>query len=59
MRAPGQRARVLLHCRRFLEPSYANLLARDYQFGANLLTDDDLNEWLKPRIPASTDLPQA
>ena len=48
VRAPGQRARVLLHCRRFLEPSYANLLARDYQFGANLLSDEDLSNWLKP-----------
>ncbi len=46
VRAPGQRARVLLHCKRFLEPSYASLLAPDYQFGANLLTDADLTAWL-------------
>ncbi len=46
VRAPGQRARVLLHCRRFLEPSYASLLAPDYQFGANLLEDSDLAAWL-------------
>jgi Rad3-related DNA helicase len=46
VRAPGQRARVLLHCRRFLEPSYASLLARDYQFGKNVLSDEDLSEWL-------------
>ncbi len=46
VRAPGQQARVILHCRRFLEPAYASLLARDYQFGANVLTDADLNAWL-------------
>lgn len=46
VRAPSQRARVLLHCRRFLEPGYASLLARDYQFGKNVLTDEDLSAWL-------------
>ena len=46
VRAPGQRARVILHCRRFLEVSYASLLAPDYQLGANLHTDADLAAWL-------------
>ena len=46
VRAPGQHARVLLHCQRFLEPSYASLLAAEYQFGLNLLDDDDLSAWL-------------
>ena len=46
VRAPGQRARVILHCRRFLEESYAALLAPDYQLGANLHTDEDLAAWL-------------
>ena len=46
VRAPGQRARVLLHCRRFGELSYAQLLAHDYQFGQNLTTDADLAAWL-------------
>ena len=46
VRAPGQRARVLLHCRRFAELSYAQLLAPDYQFGQNLHTDADLRTWL-------------
>jgi len=54
VRAPGQRARVLLHCRRFLEPSYASLLAHDYQFGANLLSDDDLASWLASGVPANS-----
>ncbi len=46
VRAPGQRARILLHCRRFAEVSYAQLLAPDYQFGQNLIDDDDLTTWL-------------
>ena len=46
VRAPGQRAKVLLHCRRFAELSYARLLDRDYQFGATLSTDIELAEWL-------------
>ena len=46
VRAPGQRARVILHCKRFLEPSYASLLAPEYQLGANLLADSDLAAWL-------------
>ena len=54
VRAPGQRARVLLHCRRFLEPSYATLLAHDYQFGANLLSDEDLISWLNSGVPAGS-----
>ncbi len=46
VRAPGQSARVILHCRRFLEPAYASLLAPEYQLGANVLDDDDLTAWL-------------
>lgn len=48
VRAPGQRARVLLHCRRFAELSYAQLLAPDYQFGQNLHSDAELAAWLSP-----------
>jgi DNA excision repair protein ERCC-2 len=33
VRAPGQRARVLLHCRRFAEPGYERLLAPEYRSG--------------------------
>jgi len=46
VRAPGQRARVLLHCRRFAEPGYERLLAREYQGGRRILEDDDLSAWL-------------
>ena len=47
VRAPGQRARVILHCQRFLEPAYARLLALEYQLGTNLLDDADLSRWLE------------
>ncbi|MBP7143466.1 MAG: helicase [Opitutaceae bacterium] len=47
VRGPGQHANVLLHCRRFGEPAYASLLAADYQFGSNILTDGDLAAWLE------------
>ncbi len=46
VRAPGHRARVILHCRRFLDTSYASLLAPEYQLGTNLHTDADLAAWL-------------
>ncbi len=47
VRAPGQQARVILHCRRFLEPTYASLLAPEYQFGTNLLDTETLAAWLE------------
>ena len=46
VRAPGQRARVLLHCRRFAEPGYERLLAPEYRTGRKILEDDDLDAWL-------------
>jgi DNA excision repair protein ERCC-2 len=46
VRAPGQRAKVILHCRRFIEPAYASLLDRDYQFGQTLASNSDLSVWL-------------
>jgi len=46
VRAPGQRAKVLLHCRRFVEPAYAALLDREYQFGETITTDAELAAWL-------------
>ena len=47
VRAPGQKAKVLLHCRRFAEPSYASLLATDYQFFSEIATEADLVGWLQ------------
>ncbi|MDI1251137.1 MAG: helicase C-terminal domain-containing protein, partial [Lacunisphaera sp.] len=46
VRAPGQHAKVLLHCRRFAEPSYASLLAADYQMFKEIANDADLQGWL-------------
>lgn len=46
VRAPGQHARVLLHCRRFAEPGYERLLGAEYQSGRRLLDGDDLAAWL-------------
>jgi DNA excision repair protein ERCC-2 len=46
VRAPGQNARVLLHCRRFAEPGYERLLGLEYQSGRRILEEDDLASWL-------------
>lgn len=46
VRAPGQHAKVLLHCRRFAEPSYAGLLAADYQMFTEITAEADLQSWL-------------
>ncbi|HEY5079111.1 MAG TPA: helicase C-terminal domain-containing protein, partial [Opitutaceae bacterium] len=46
VRAPGQSARILLHCRRFAEPGYDRLLAPEYQSGRRILEDEDLAAWL-------------
>ncbi|MDO8539590.1 MAG: helicase C-terminal domain-containing protein [Opitutaceae bacterium] len=52
VRAPGQRARVVLHCRRFLDPSYTNLLASEYQEGTRIIDDDQLAAWLRRTVRA-------
>jgi len=46
VRAPGQAARVLLHCQRFAEEGYEELLAREYRNGRRILDGDDLAGWL-------------
>ena len=46
VRAPGQKTKVLLHCRRFAEVSYASLLAPEYQLGPHLATEAELAAWL-------------
>jgi Rad3-related DNA helicase len=46
VRAPGQDARVVLHCRRFAEPSYRDLLAAEYRDGAIVTDDAALAAWL-------------
>ena len=51
VRAPGQSAKVLLHCRRFAEPAYASLLAPEYQLGRHVLDATDLAAWLAAPAP--------
>ncbi len=46
VRAPGQRAHVILHCRRFLDTTYSSLLAPEYQLGTSLHDDLALTAWL-------------
>lgn len=46
VRAPGQHAKILLHCRRFAETSYASLLAPEYQHGVPISSDEELAGWL-------------
>ena len=47
IRAPGHRARVLLHCRRFSETSYRELLAPEYQSGRWIPDDEVFSSWLE------------
>lgn len=46
VRAPGHRATVLLHCRRFAEKSYRELLDPELQSAPVLDGDDVLTAWL-------------
>jgi len=48
VRAPGQHARIVLHCRRFAEASYLNLLAPEYRQGTEITSDAELARWLLP-----------
>lgn len=58
VRAPGHHARILLHCRRFAEPAYAELLAPAYQGGVTLTTDTDLAAWLAQPSPPQAGSPR-
>ena len=46
VRAPGQQAKVLLHCCRFAEPSYTRLLAPEYHTSILVDSDEALAAWL-------------
>ncbi len=46
VRAPGQHATVLLHCRRFAEKSYRDLLDPELQHAPALDSDELLTSWL-------------
>ncbi|MDF9833169.1 DNA excision repair protein ERCC-2 [Ereboglobus sp. PH5-5] len=46
VRAPGQRAKVLLHCRRFADKSFHDLLAPEYRASLRIANDEELKNWL-------------
>ncbi|WOO39272.1 helicase C-terminal domain-containing protein [Rubellicoccus peritrichatus] len=46
VRAPGQQAKVLLHCRRFREEQYQELLDSDFVPEQTIRADDELENWL-------------
>lgn len=47
VRAPGQQARVLLHCRRFAHEAYRAALSPEYGDPEVLASDEDLDSWLR------------
>jgi Rad3-related DNA helicase len=47
VRAPGHRAKVLLHCRRFSLASYRSLLAPEYRGGTIIASDAELMAWFE------------
>jgi DNA excision repair protein ERCC-2 len=53
VRAPGQHARVLLHCRRFAQQSYTNLLAEEYRQGCEIKSEEGLLNWHQGKYSVS------
>ena len=45
VRAPGQQARGLLHCKRFAQQSYTNLLAEEYRQAYEIKSEEGLLNW--------------
>ena len=45
-RAPGQKAKILLHCKRFSSPQYKILLAEEYQTNTIIRNKNELEIWL-------------
>ena len=46
VRAPGQRASVLLHCRRFSDPAYHRFLDEELGIGTTIGNTQDLEQWI-------------
>jgi Rad3-related DNA helicase len=46
VRAPAHQAKILLHCQRFAEKSYSDLLHPDHQPRAFIFSADELGQWL-------------
>ena len=51
IRAPGQQARVLLHCRRFADPDFQDLLAPEFASGPVLRSDPAWENWISRPFP--------
>ena len=47
VRAPGHRAKVLLHGKRYNQAAYKEQLAPEYQQATTITRDSDLVEWLQ------------
>ena len=47
VRAPGHRARIVLHCRRFAETTYQDLLDPEYRNGTWIPDDSTFINWLE------------
>ena len=46
VRAPGQSARILFHCKRFADPSYQELLMHDFRSEDRIHNHEELENWL-------------
>ena len=46
VRSPGQKTRVILHCRRFIEPAFTSLLLLDSEQKYIIKSDLDFEAWL-------------
>jgi len=51
VRSPEHRAKVLLHCERFADNTYRDLLAPEYQKATVIRNDRDFEYWLNTRKP--------
>jgi DNA excision repair protein ERCC-2 len=49
VRAPGHKAKVLLHGKRYGEPTYREQLATEYQNATEIRNDAELSEWVNRR----------
>ena len=49
VRAPGQRAKVLLHGKRYAEAAYQEQLAPEYQDASTITNDQALADWLEQK----------
>jgi Rad3-related DNA helicase len=55
VRAPGQKADILLHGQRFAEPRFRDALAPEYQDAQLIKTDTALDDWLNLSPPKTSE----